>query len=426
MQAVILAAGKGTRMRSARPKVLQEMFGRPMLTYVLWTLKKLGVQKPNIVIGSGADQVRSFLEDNKKELGITPKLVLQKVQKGTGHAVQMCSKTLGTSRDDLLIWPGDMPLLKLETIREFVKQHKKSKAEVSVLSSVMSDPTSYGRILRAGGKFYAIREELEATEAERRVQEVNTGVYLFKTKSLFRALKKIKPSSVKKELYLTDTLEILAQENKKIEAFPLAMSEEALGVNNRTDLAEAVSKMRSREVQKHLNNGVSFVDPDQTYVEPNVKIGSDSMIYPWCYIESGVSIGSRCKIGPFAKIRKGTKIEDGATIGSFVEVARSKVGKNAQAKHLAYLGDAVIGEGSNIGAGTITANYDGKNKNQTKLGKKVLVGSNTVLVAPVSLGDGVKTGAGSVVTAGSKIKKGEIVAGVPARPIRKKKKSKRK
>lgn len=412
MQALVLAAGKGTRMRSSRPKVLHEIFGRPMLGYVLETLGRLGISKPVVVIGSGAGKVRAFLKN-------TARPVVQREQRGSGHAVMVAEKMFRRTGDDILIWPGDMPLLTRETLAAFIREHRASGSEVSVLSALMSEPEGYGRILRAGGRFYAIREELDATEAERRVCEVNTGVYLFRAGRLFEALKKVRPTNRKKEFYLTDTIEIVLQEGCEAKAFPLAGGE-AQGINSRGDLAEAHRIMNGRQIRHHQQCGVTVVAPDQTFVAPDVRIGADTVIYPWCYIESGVRIGSGCQIGPFAKIRQGSVIGDGSVVGSFVEVNRSRLGKNVTAKHLAYLGDAVVRDGANIGAGTITANYDGKRKQSTRIGKKVLIGSNTVLVAPVTVPDGVKTGAGAVLTRKTKMKKGDVVVGVPARALKKK------
>lgn len=416
MQALVLAAGKGTRMRSSQPKVLHEILGTPLLGHVLKTLEQIGVSSPAVVIGSGAGQVRSYLKNSGKKVSI----VLQLEQKGTGHAVEMARPVLGKQKGEILIWPGDMPLLRRETLVEFIRMHRESGAAVSVLSSLQPEPKGYGRILRSGGSFTGIREELDASEAERRIQEVNSGVYLFNAQKMFAALKKIKPANQKNEYYLTDTIEILAGEGGTVAAFPLALPNEAQGINSRVELAEAVKTMNKSEVIKHQENGVTFVSPEQTFVEPGVKIGEDTTVYPWCYIEAGVKIGKNCQIGPFAKIRKGTEIGDGSVVGSFVEVNRSKLGKGVNAKHLAYLGDAVLGDGTNIGAGTVTANFDGVNKHTSKIGKKVLIGSNTVIVAPAVIEDGARTGAGSVITAGSKVKKGQVVVGVPARPLAKK------
>lgn len=412
MQAVVLAAGKGTRMRSDTPKVLHEILGCPILGYVLDTLAQLGIKKPVVVIGAGAEQVKRYVGDR----GTT---VLQAEQHGTGHAVMMARKALAGYKGSLLIWPGDMPLVKLSTLREFIRNHNRSKADVSVLSSVLENPFGYGRILRAGGSFCGIREELDASEDERRIQEVNTGIYMYECPLLFEALGKLKPENKKNEYYLTDTIEILSARNRRLEAFPFASSSEGHGINSREDLAKVTQIMNERHVRELMASGVTFVSPSQTYVAPGVRIGQDSIIYPWTFIEENVKIGKRCHIGPFAKLRSGTVIGDDSTIGSFVEVNRSRLGQKVSAKHLAYLGDAVVGDESNIGAGTITANYDGRNKHQTRIGKKVLIGSNTVFVAPVNVSDQARTGAGSVLTANTKVKKGEVVAGVPARPLKK-------
>ena len=410
MQAIVLAAGKGTRMRSETPKVLHEIFGRPMLAYVLDALAAVGVRKPVLVVGAGADKVSRFAKGR-----VTP--VMQAVQKGTGHAVMMTRRVLERAAGDVLIWPGDMPLVKVETLKAFIREHKAQGCAVSVLSAVRSEPAGYGRILRAGGAFCGIREELDASEAERQITEVNTGIYLFRSRALFESLKQIRPENQKGEYYLTDTIEILSRQDEKVEAFPLASSEEGQGVNSREDLAMATGKINQRVIRELQASGVTFMAPEQTFVAPGVKIGQDTVVYPWCYIEDDVRIGKGCQIGPFAKIRKGTVIGDGTAIGSFVEINRSRIGKNVAAKHLTYLGDAVVGDGTNIGAGTITANYDGKNKHVTRIGRGVLVGSDTVFVAPVSLGDGSRTGAGAVIKAGSRVRSGETMVGVPARPV---------
>lgn len=415
MKAIVLAAGKGTRMCSELPKVLHPVFGKPVLGYVFEALAGIDIPKPYVVIGYKADEVRAFL----KPYGAIP--VLQREQKGTGHAVSVAKAALKNAQGPILIWPGDMPLVKEETLAKFLAAHKRSRAHVSVLSCVQEDPSGYGRIVREEGHFAAIREELDATPEERLIREVNTGIYLFDKKVLFEALEKIGQDNRKGEYYLTDTVEILRREGYCVEAFPLASAEEGQGINSQKDLATVTKKINEREIAKHQARGVTFMAPDQTFVAPGVKIGKGTTIYPWCFIKSGVEIGAHCEIGPFAKLRRGTVIGDGSVIGSFVEINRSRLGKKVSAKHLSYLGDAVIGDGSNIGAGTITANYDGKKKQQTLIGKNVRIGSNTVLVAPARVPDGARTGAGSVVIPKIKIKKGDVVVGVPARPISKKK-----
>ncbi len=414
MNAIVLAAGKGTRMCSDLPKVLHPVFGKPVLGYVLDTLAGAGIQKPYVVIGHKAELVRSFV----KPYGAVT--VLQREQKGTGHAVMMAGAALKNAKGPVLVWPGDMPLVKAETLEQFMAAHKRSRAHVSVLSSEVAEPFGYGRIVREDGHFAAIREELDATPEERRIREVNTGIYLFDSKALLAALKKIGQNNQKGEYYLTDTIEILRRDGYCVEAFAFASAEEGQGINSRKDLAAVTQKINEREIAKHQERGVTFMAPEQTFVAPGVKIGRGTTVYPWCFIEAGVSIGMDCEVGPFAKLRRGTVIGDGSVVGSFVEVNRTRIGKNVSAKHLSYLGDAVIGDGTNIGAGTVTANYDGKHKHLTVIGKQVKVGSNTVFVAPVRIPDGAKTGAGSVVIPATKIKKGDVVVGVPARPISKK------
>lgn len=416
MEAIVLAAGKGTRMYSKLPKVLHEVFGKPILAYVLDILKKTGCAVPSVVVGYKAADVKSFLKT------YSARAILQAEQKGTGHAVMMAKVALKNAKGPILVWPGDMPLVKAETLEKFIEAHGKRKAHASVLSAVLEAPKGYGRIVREDETFTAIREELDATSKERAICEVNTGIYLFDKQALFEALTKIGSDNKKGEYYLTDTIEVLREEGYQVEAFPFAAAEEGLGINSQKDLAVAVRVINQREIEKHQNKGVTFVAPGQTFLAPGVVIGQGTVIQPWCYIESEVKIGENCEIGPFAKLRKGTAIDNGTVIGSFVEVNRSKIGKNVYAKHLAYLGDAVVGDGANIGAGTITANYDGKNKHVTKIGKKVLIGSNTVLVAPVDVPDGMRTGAGAVVTRKTKMQKNGVVVGVPAKPIPSKKK----
>jgi bifunctional UDP-N-acetylglucosamine pyrophosphorylase/glucosamine-1-phosphate N-acetyltransferase len=420
MQAIVLAAGKGTRMRSDHPKVLHEILGRPLLQYALAVLSQMGFRTPKVVIGNQSDEVRSFVEKCRREIDIRPEVILQKPQLGTGHAVMTAEKSLRRFGGDILVWPGDMPLVKRETLEHFLKEHQTARSDASVLSSLQINPHGYGRILRAGGRFYGIREELDATPEQRRIQEVNTGVYLFKAKPLFKALRRLRPDNRKKEFYLTDTLEILSKANRLVHAFPLASAEEGKGINNRMDLAMALRVMKNREIVSHSERGVTFVSPEQTFVAPGVQIGQDTVIQPWCYIESKVKIGKRCQIGPFAKIREGSVIGDDTVVGSFVEVTRSRLGKKVMAKHLAYLGDATIGDGTNVGAGTITANFDGKKKHPTRVGKKVLIGCDTIFVAPVRVPDKVRTGAGAVIAKNTKIKKGEILVGVPAKRLRRK------
>ena len=398
-------------MKSDLPKVLHPLFGRPILDYPLGILKELGGRRPLVVAGWGGKQVRAHLNGRAE-------VVVQSPQRGTGHAVQIAARKISRFRGDLLIWPADMVLLSRETIANLIREHRRSKAQVTILSGLMADPTGYGRIVRRAGRVVAIREELDASPAEKRINEVNTGIYLFEPRALFRALKKIKTDNQKKEYYLTDTVRLIDGEGGRVRALPSAAPEEAQGINSRADFARAFKIMNQRNIQKHLREGVTVVLPEQTFIAPDVRIGRDTVIYPWTYIERGVKIGRACRIGPFAKIRSGSVIDDEAVIGSFVEVNRSRIGKGVLAKHLSYLGDAEIGAGSNIGAGTITANYDGRKKHKTRIGKKSFIGVDTIFIAPVVLGEGARTGAGAVLTRGTRVKKGEVVVGVPAHSLK--------
>ncbi len=411
-QALILAAGKGTRMHSDLPKVLHSIWERPLLGHVLDTLQSLGIKKPCVVVGYGAPEV-------KKLLGNSASTVLQKPQKGTGHAVMVAERAMQNA-EEVLIWPGDMPLLKKETLQKLFKEHHSSGASVSVLTCRQPNPFGYGRIIRDSRcEFVSIREEVDASESEKKLNEVNTGIYLFDRKALFEALREVQPNNQKGEYYLTDTIEILRAKNLSVQACCAASSEEALGVNSKRDLAAAARALTDREIDMHLEAGVNVVSPRDTWIAPHVKIGAGTVIYPWTWIDSGTVIGLNCQIGPFAKIRGGSKIGNETLVGNFVEVNRSKLGRHVNAKHLAYLGDAIVGDFVNFGAGAITANFDGKNKHTTRVGKHAMIGSNTVMVAPVDIPERVKTGAGSVVTKKTKMRAGNVVAGVPAKALKK-------
>lgn len=413
LQAIVLAAGRGTRMNSDVPKVLHKIFGRPLLDYPMHSLQRLGIKRPLVVVGWGRDQVLSYLDGKARP-------VVQNPQLGTGHAVRVARSKMGCFRGNVLIWPADMTVIQESTIRRLMKEHQRSGAEVTILSSVIMEPAGYGRILRRGGRVIGISEELDLTPDEKRINEVNTGVYIFKSRALFGALKKIQPTNRKKEYYLTDTIRLIDEIGGRVEALPLASPGEAQGINSQADLGRAFKILNQQNIKRLQMQGVTIVSPEQTFIAPQVQVGRGSVIYPWTYIEGGVRIGRNCEIGPFAKIRSGSVVEDGAVIGSFVEINRSRIGKKVLAKHLSYLGDAVVGEGTNIGAGTITANYDGKKKNRTRIGKRAFIGVDTVLIAPVHVGSGATTGAGAVLTRGTRVKEGEVFVGVPAQALKKK------
>lgn len=405
---IVLAAGKGTRFFSDTPKVLHDLHGKPVLQHVLETAKSSGFRRPVVVIGRKSAAVERFLDGRAVP-------VVQKRQLGTADAVKSAERQL-SRYDDIAVLYGDVPLVREETLKSLVGSHKASGASCTVLTVDMGDPSGYGRIVRGlSGDVEAIVEEKEASEEERKIREINVGLYCFNCGDLFAAIKKIRRSKVKKEYYLTDAIAILISGGKRVRAFKTGDPDESIGMNSRSDLANAYSII-SRRKSAGLNKGsVTVLDPSSTFIAPDAKIGRDTVIYPFTVIEKDVVIGKGCSIGPFCRLRPGTVIEDGAEVGNFVEVVRSRIGRGAKAKHLTYLGDSVIGKGANIGCGTITANYDGKKKSRTSVGDKAFIGSGTVLVAPVKIGSGAITGAGSVVLKNKNVPARKVAVGVPAR-----------
>ena len=411
--ALVLAAGKGTRMQSNVPKVLHEICGKPLLGHVLDAIAGAGIRKVVVVVGHGEKEVRSFISNRVGTVRQFP-------QAGTGHAVLCAERVLSRWNGLVLILPGDAPCVQPETIREMIRSHERSKALATVLTARVKEPHGYGRVLRSGGQVRGIREELDATDEERKINEVNSGIYLFDGKALLKHLRALKRNKLKKEYYLTDAVETLVKEGKEIFGFQVSDEKEALGINSRWDLAMAEHVLNRREIERHSRNGVTVVSPDNTFIASGVTIGKDTVIYPFSWIERRVKIGSSCKIGPFAMVREGSRVGDQAVIGCFVEVVRSSVGKGSRVKHLTYLGDAILQENVNVGAGTITANFDGVKKQKTIIGKGALIGSNTVLVAPLKVGRGAKTGAGSVVLSKHHVPAGKTVVGVPAKIVHRK------
>ncbi|MDD5072353.1 MAG: NTP transferase domain-containing protein [Candidatus Omnitrophica bacterium] len=414
---VVLAAGKGTRFYSDIPKVLHDLHGKPVLQHVLDAASACGFEKPAVVIGRGAGEIGRFLKGKARP-------VVQERQLGTADAVKSAKKELSRF-DDVAVLYGDVPLVKKETLRSLVKQHKAFASSCTVLTVEMEDPSGYGRIIRGiSGGVEAIVEDKEATAEEKRVREINVGLYCFDRKDLFEAIDKVQRSKVKKEFYLTDVIAILLEDGKKVGAFKTGDPDESIGINSRADLAKAYSILNQRKIKELTGGSVTVLDPTTTFISPEAKIGRDTVIYPFTFIEKNVVIGKRCSIGPFCRLRPGTAIGDGAEIGNFVEIVRSKIGSKSKAKHLTYLGDTVVGKGANVGCGTITANYDGKRKSGTVIGDKAFIGSGTILVAPVKIGNGAATGAGSVVLKNKNIPAGAVVVGVPARILDKSKKAK--
>jgi bifunctional UDP-N-acetylglucosamine pyrophosphorylase/glucosamine-1-phosphate N-acetyltransferase len=412
VKAVVLAAGKGVRMKSERPKVLHKILGRPVLDFVVRNLRLAGVEDIVVVVGHQADLVRSAAPGCR--------FVEQKEQKGTGHALRCAEPALQGFAGDLFVVAGDAPLVGPGTLGRMLEEHRKAGREATFLSACLPDPTGYGRVIRDGesGKFLRFAEEIDASPQEKNIPESNSGEYLFRCPGIFEALREIRPENRKGELYLTDALGVLVSRGRPVDACRSENPAEIYGINSRRDLVAATNFIRWKVLEYHLDHGVSIVDPSTTFIEEDVTIGQDTVIEPFTVIRRGVVIGQNCEVGPFAQLRSGTVLEDGAEIGNFVEVKKSRVGAHSKAKHLSYLGDATLGARVNIGAGTITANYDGQRKHQTILEDAVHTGSNTVLVAPVRLGKGARTGAGAVVVRGE-VPPGSVVVGVPARPLKK-------
>lgn len=412
LQAIILAAGEGTRMKSELPKVLHPICGRPMIAYALDLAAASGIKQPIVVLGKGADQVKPALPKEAR-------VVLQTTRLGTGDAVAAAKKLLGSGGGAVLILYADTPLLRRTTVQKLIETHFKTGATCTLLTAYLADPSGYGRIVRnENGQVTEIVEEAEATAVQRAIREINVGPLVCDLPSLIAALATVKPSRAKHELYLTDIVSHLArQEGAKIQATRVEEVSEALGINSRAELARAIGVIRQRIVEQHLNNGVTIEDPATTFIDQGVTIGADTTIRPYTVIETGVAIGKRCTIGPFARLRSGVVIGEETRIGNFAELVRTKVGPRVRVGHVSYLGDAVVEEGVNIGAGTITANYDGTEKHQTVIGKGAFIGSDTVLIAPVKIGPGAVTGAGSVVPKAHDVPAKGVVVGVPARPL---------
>ena len=422
---IILAAGKGTRMKSSHPKVLHQVCGKAMVRHVLDAAEAAGSKRNIIVVGFGADEVRA-------ELGNAAEVVVQAEQLGTGHAVLQAEPLLRDERGTVMVLCGDTPLLTGALVKRLYEEHEKAGAKATVLTAVMPDATGYGRVIRtAAGDVEKIVEHKDATEEERAVQEVNSGIYCFEKEALFSALKNVGCDNAQGEYYLPDVLSILRERGEKIWAVAADDYEETLGVNSRLHLAQAEKILRRRKNIELMESGVTLMDPDSTFVDSNVIVGRDTVIYPFTWLEGKTVVGEGCTLGPSsrftdAKIGNSVtahfvyahecEIESGATmgpyvhirpdshisndvkIGNFVEVKNSKIGAGSKLPHLQYIGDCDMGAGVNMGCGTITVNYDGKQKFRTKIGDNAFVGCNSNLVAPVAVGDGAYVAAGSTIT----------------------------
>ena len=412
-KAIILAAGRGTRMKSGTPKVLHKVCGKPVLEYVLDITKSLRSLKTYVVVGHGAQKVRDALGDGVQ-------FVQQDQLRGTAHAVGRCASYLKNYQGTILVLCGDTPLLAKNIVAALLKQHDRLRASATLLTANMDNPRGYGRIVRsAQGPIEAIREEKDASVAENKIKEINVGVYCFNSRHLFEILKKVKLNRGKKEFYLTDVIELLLAQGKKVTTLTTRDETLALGINTREDLAQAQAIVRQRILSKHMLSGVTVIDPLTTFIEAGVAIGRDTVIHPMTVIHTDVRIGKNCSIGPMAHLRPGTRVSDGVEIGNFAEVSRASLGRGVFQKHFSFLGDTVLGQGVNIGAGVVTANFDGVNKNRTLIGPQAFIGSGAIVVAPARIGAKAIVGAGSVVTRGKKIPAGTLAVGIPARVIKK-------
>jgi len=396
IKSVILAAGKGTRMKSGMPKVLHEIFGKALVGYVLDNVKNIADEN-FVIVGHHAEEVEKYVKDNFKNT----KTVLQTPQLGTGHAVSMVCPYLKDYNGLVLILCGDTPLITEATLKKFIEFHKNKNSDLTVMSAIFENPVNYGRIIReSNGALKCIVEEKDASTEQKAVKEVNAGIYCLDWAKVKDAFSQLKSNNAQGEYCLTDIIEWGKKNGLNVNAYTMDNNEEIFGINSRVQLARAAKLLQKRINEKHMLNGVTIVDPDTTYISADTEIGQDTIIFPSTYIEGKNKIGSNCKIGPMAHLRGGVEIADNVKIGNFVEVKKAKISSNTNAGHLSYIGDSEIGSHVNIGAGTITANYNPltKIKSKTILKDNVKIGSNTVLVAPVEVEEGANIGALSVIT----------------------------
>lgn len=430
--ALILAAGQGKRINSNLPKVLHKVCGKEMVNHVIDTLRETKVNDINVIIGKGADLVKV----NTKSKDVT--YSMQEEQLGTGHAVKCASDFLKGKTGTVAVFCGDAPLIKEDTVNRIFEEHLTSKNSATILTSILDDATGYGRIVRSGDEVLKIVEHKDCNEEELKINEMNAGVYCFDIESLLESLEKLSNSNSQGEYYLTDVIEILKAQNHRIGAV-ITDYEETIGVNSRAQLAQVEAILRNRINIKHMENGVTIIDPASTYIGADVKIGRDTIVYPGNVIEGNTVIGENCTlypnsrisdctiaddveiqssvvlqskignnttVGPFAYIRPESKIGNSVRVGDFVEIKKSTIGDNTKVSHLTYIGDAEVGENCNFGCGTVTVNYDGKNKNKTIIGNNSFIGCNTNLISPIKVEDNTYIAAGSTIT--NDVKEGDL------------------
>jgi bifunctional UDP-N-acetylglucosamine pyrophosphorylase/glucosamine-1-phosphate N-acetyltransferase len=454
LAAIVMAAGESKRFKSKTPKVVHDLCGRPILAPILDTVNALKPTKTIIVVGRNADQVRQAATVLSKQPFATAK---QEKQLGTADAARAGDEALGDFRGEVLILPGDTPLVTARTLRSLIAYHRTQKAAATILTATLQDPTGYGRIVRTKSDVAKIVEQTDATSAERAIQEVNGGIYVFDRAALRSALTKVERANKQKEFYLTDVISILKEKGEKVLGKTAPDPNEILGINDRAQLAHVAKLMRRRTNNTLMAAGVTIIDPDLTYIDPTVRIGTDTVVHPPTFIHGDTRIGQRCEIGPGARItnsriddgarvlfstldgakvgaqahvgpyaylRPGARLAKNAKVGTFVEVKASTIGEGSKVPHLSYVGDTIIGRDVNVGAATVTVNYDPETKIKAKtvIGDGAKIGSDTMLIAPVKVGKRAVTGAGSIVT--KDVPAETVVVGNPARPLRKRKKPK--
>lgn len=414
---VILAAGKGTRMKSETPKCLHELCGRSMLGWVLGAAEGLSPDRIVVVVGHGAAEVEAAA---RRELpGVDLQFVLQEPQLGTGHALQVAAPALGDT-ERVVVTYGDMPLLSTESMQSLVDAQMGAGAPgaVSILTAIIDDPTGYGRIIRReDGSFERIVEHKDASEEERMVNETNLGVYCFDRGALDGDLARLDNNNVQGEYYITDLVGMADAGGRPVLPLVLEDAGEAQGVNDLGQLAEVRWQVQMRILEEHMAAGVRIMDPATTFIDHGVEIGCGTEILPCTVIRSGVKVGEGCEVGPFTHLRAGAVLEDTAEVGNFTEMKNSTLGSGSKAKHLSYLGDTRIGAKANIGAGTIFANYDGEKKHPTTVGDGAFIGSGSIIVAPNEVPAAATTGAGAVITRSAEMREGETWVGMPARKL---------
>ena len=392
IMAIVMAAGKGTRMKSKKSKLVQKIYGKEIVKRAVENAEKAGVKDIVAVVGYQKEEVMSVLGDSVK-------YAFQEEMLGTGHAVIQAKEYLKGKKGKVLVLNGDVPLLRPETLNKLIEKSIENKEYATLLTAIYDNPTGYGRIIRdEGGNIEAIIEEKDTKASQRKIKEINAGIYCFDIEELLSALEKIKPNNAQGEYYITDVIQLMNEKGLKTGAVIVEDNTEILGINDRIQLEMLTKVLQMRINTEHMKNGVTIEDVNNTYIYDDVKIGMDTVIHPNTIIKSGVEIGEDCELGPNSYIREGCKLANKVKVGSFVEIKKAIIGEGTKVPHLSYMGDCEIGERCNIGCGTITCNYDGLHKSKTIIGNHSFIGSNVNLVAPVTLGDETFVAAGSTIT----------------------------